>query len=290
MRTSRSEFIAIRGSRFHVRRWGQTGAPRLVMLHGWLDMSATFQFVVDALSHEWDIVAPDWRGFGLSERRNDIYHFADYLADLDALLDHYSPGQPVQLVAHSMGGNVASLYAGIRPERIGRLVNLEGLAPIPAFHRGALDDRLRLWLDQVRQGVEERLYPDREAFIERLMEANPRLPRARAEFLSRHFGREREDGRIETAADPWHRIIAPIPFHREKVLQLWRNISAPVLIVHAGESHIAHAFKGHEADWAERLTCIRDVREATIARASHNMHHEHPEQVASLIEDFMLDK
>ena len=99
----------------------------LFLLHGWCDVSASWQFMIDAMSRNWRVVAPDWRGFGLSQWNNDVYWFPDYVADLDALLLHYSPQEPVRLVGHSLGGNAACIYAGIRPERIARLVNLEGL-------------------------------------------------------------------------------------------------------------------------------------------------------------------
>ena len=127
MKPSRSEFINVRGNRTHIRHWGREGAPKIFMVHGWMDVSASFQFVVDALQGDWHVIAPDWRGFGLTERpRVDTYWFVDYLGDLDAILRHYQPDSPVNLLGHSMGGNVVGLYAGARPERIRRLVNLEG--------------------------------------------------------------------------------------------------------------------------------------------------------------------
>jgi pimeloyl-ACP methyl ester carboxylesterase len=101
------------------------------MVHGWMDVAASYQFVVDALSDAFaqgrQIIAPDWRGYGQTALPGtDNYWFPDYLADLDTLLDHYAPEQPVDLVGHSMGGNVVMLYAGVRPQRIRRLINLEG--------------------------------------------------------------------------------------------------------------------------------------------------------------------
>ena len=130
---SRCETVSIRGLSYQVRRWGANHGRPIWLLHGWMDVSASYQFLADELLQldpEYSLYAPDWRGFGGSTAPQpcDGYWFADYLADLDALLRHYHPDRPaIDMVAHSMGGNVAMLYAGVRPERVARLVNLDGI-------------------------------------------------------------------------------------------------------------------------------------------------------------------
>ena len=114
MRQSESQFFDVRGVRYHVRRWpapaSSPSAPRMVLLHGWMDVSASFQFLVDALRKEWEVLAPDWRGYGLTAWSGaDSYWFPDYLADLDFLLERIEPERAVNLVGHSLGGNVAAL-------------------------------------------------------------------------------------------------------------------------------------------------------------------------------------
>jgi pimeloyl-ACP methyl ester carboxylesterase len=126
MKPFASQFVDVRGMRHHVMTWGSEGAPLLVMLHGWMDVGASFQFLVDALARDWYVVAPDLRGFGRSEWQPQGYWFWDYVADLDVIVDRYSPRQPVRLVGHSLGGNVVMHYAGSRPERVARVVSLEG--------------------------------------------------------------------------------------------------------------------------------------------------------------------
>ncbi len=151
MKDSRSEFILIRGLRYHIRHWGSSDAPLLVMLHGWMDMSASFQFMIDCLRKEWHVIAPDWRGFGLTaDSGTDTYWFPDYLADLDAILEHYSSIEPVNLLGHSMGGNVACLYAGVRPDRIKSLVNLEGFG-MPLTRPEQAPARYATWLQELRE-------------------------------------------------------------------------------------------------------------------------------------------
>lgn len=80
-----------------MRHWGDEDAPKLFMVHGWMDISASFQFIVDAMKRDWHVIAPDLRGFGQSEWAVGGYWFPDYLADLEAMLNHYSPDEPVRL-------------------------------------------------------------------------------------------------------------------------------------------------------------------------------------------------
>ncbi|MFI4931010.1 MAG: alpha/beta fold hydrolase, partial [Burkholderiales bacterium] len=132
-RPAQSRYLAVRGLRYHVNLWGDPATlarerPLLVWMHGWMDVGASLQFVVDAMRDDRVIAAPDWRGFGRTgvPPGTDSYWFADYPGDLDGLLDALSPGAPVDLAGHSMGGNVVMTYAGSRPERIRRLINMEG--------------------------------------------------------------------------------------------------------------------------------------------------------------------
>ena len=157
MRQSESQFLQVRGLRYHVRHWSAPGAPKMVLLHGWMDVSASFQFVVDALERDWDVYAPDWRGYGLTDwGKADSYWFPDYLADLDFLLERIDSEKPINLVGHSMGGHVAGLYAGVRPARVARFVNLEGFG-LAATRPDQAPKRYARWLDELR--VPPRLRP-----------------------------------------------------------------------------------------------------------------------------------
>ena len=184
--------ITLRGRHLHLYAWGAEQpdpAATLFCLHGWGDLGASFQFVVDALPQDWCILAPDWRGFGRSAHNDGPYWFPDYLADLDALLEALSPNRPATLVGHSLGGIVASLYAGIRPERVAHLALLEGLVLWSEAPERA-PERCAGWLDAVR-GEDKpfprfRSYASPEAFAARLQRDNPRLTSERAEFIARH--------------------------------------------------------------------------------------------------------
>ena len=116
----------MRGIDYHVNEWGDPSNRLLLMLHGWGDAGSTFQFVVDELTADWFVIAPDWRGFGRTTGRAASYWFPDYLADLDALLAIYSPDNPAAILGHSMGGNIAGLYAGVFSDRVEKFINVEG--------------------------------------------------------------------------------------------------------------------------------------------------------------------
>lgn len=284
MNTSRSEILALPGCDMHVRRWGDPAAPSLFLLHGWMDVSASFQFVVDELAGAWSIVAPDWRGFGPSGWRGRSYFFAEHLGDLDAVVERYSPQAPVRLVGHSMGGILASLYAGIRPERVAGLVSLEGFGIAPSPPEMA-PERLRSWLDALREPPRMRRYPDRDSFARRLLHDNPFLTAERAAFLSRYLAVEDGDG-VVWNGDPWHKAPAPYLFRLEESMAVWRRIQAPTLWVAGRESWLVREFAGRPGDWEARRDCFRQVSESWIERAGHMLHHDQPAEVARLVEAF----
>jgi pimeloyl-ACP methyl ester carboxylesterase len=282
-----SLFLSVRGLRYHVRTWGSSRARKLFLLHGWMDVSASFQFVVDALKGEWQVCAPDWRGFGLTQwAGTDAYWYADYFADLNFLLDALQPEGPVDLVGHSMGGNIACIYAGVCPDRVGRLVNLEGLG----LRDNNPDDspgRIARWLKDLGEQKGFRPYASFEELASRMRESNPRLSPDRSAFLARHWGVERENGQVELRSDPAHKRVNPVLYRSAEVAACLRRIKAPVLWV---EGEMTDAFTRsrltrEEAD--ERRRQIPRSSYRVVAGAGHMMHHDQPESVAALIEEFM---
>lgn len=290
MKTSRSEFISIRGARTHVRHWGREGAPILFMVHGWMDVAASFQFVVDELAGDWHVIAPDWRGFGLSDyTQSDTYWFPDYLADLDAMLFHYSPDAPVDLLGHSMGANIAGLYAGVRPERIARFINLEGFGMMATRPEQA-PGRYARWLDELRQPPQMRSYPDLQAVAARLQKTNPRLPHDRAAFLAEHWAVQNEAGEWDIMGDPQHKRVNPVLYQVEEVMACWQRITAPVLWVEADDTNMWDWLGPKETARPEierRLGFLKDVRCELLQDAGHMLHHDQPAALARLIEAFL---
>ena len=292
LQPSVSEFVTVRGVRLHVRRWGNPDAPTLFMLHGWMDVAASFQFVVDALVGDWQVIAPDARGFGLSdwpvaEKGGGHYWFQEYLADLDALLDRYAPTGEVNLVGHSMGANVVCLYAGVRPERVRRVVDLEGFG-LPPSKPSQLPRRLASWLDDMREPPALRHYATLDDVAARLIKTNARLAPERARFLAQHWSKPDGEGGYMLLADPAHKIRGPLLYRLDEVMAVWANVRAKVLHVEAAASPTLAALAGSIPldEFKARFKALADWREQIIEDAGHMVHHDQPEQVAALIEAF----
>ncbi len=288
---ARSEYLQIRGLNYHVRHWGEVGAPILLMAHGWMDVSASFQFVVDHLQHSWHVIAPDWRGFGLTQKaQTDTYWFPDYLADLDAILQHYSADQAVFLLGHSMGANVVSLYAGVRPERVRKLINLEGFG-LPQTHPKQAPGRMRAWLEQLREEPGLRAYGSLDEVAQRLQKNNPRLTDVKARFLAQHWAAIDAQGRWQILADPAHKLHWPILFKLEEMLACWSKISAPTLWIEAVDTNVWEWMGAKEQAHPEieaRLSHIPNLQKYLMADAGQMLHHDQPALLAKLIESFLL--
>ena len=300
-RPARSESLPLRQIHVHVNCWGrpQPGSTPLVLVHGWMDVGASYQFMVDALSAEFAdqrlIIAPDWRGFGDTTLAApcDHYVLADYLGDLDALLDHYAPnGQPVDLVGHSMGGNVVMQYAGARPARIRRLINLEGFG-MPASRPTQAPRRLAQWLDelqQLRRGeISLKTYPDADAVAQRLMKTNPRLPADKAAWLARPWARPQADGQWRVLGDAAHKIVNPTLFRVDEMLALYAAITAPVLVIEGSDDSLSQWWKGRYtlAEFHQRLQAVPDLRRQQLPDSGHMLHHDQPERLAAALQDFL---
>lgn len=305
VRPSRSEFVPVRLHRYHVRLWsdtsGPTDLPPVVLVHGWMDVAASYQFMVDSLPEDFLkgrlIIAPDWRGFGHSTGpATDHYSFPDYLGDLECLLDHYAGNREIDLVGHSMGGNVAMMYAGVRPTRIRRLINLEGFG-MPSTKPEQAPARYAKWIDEIKslhagQSLLKN-YEDASGVAARLIKTNPRLPSAKADWLAGHWSEQRiqPDGnsRWEILGDPAHRITNAQLFRVDEMLELYKKITAPTLMVEADDGSLKTSWQKRysQAEFEERIAHVPNLRRATIMNAGHMLHLDQPEELARLVVDFL---
>jgi len=281
---SRSEFIRVRGLRYHVRRWGDPAAPKVFLLHGFLDVSATWQPVAEGLLPRFQVLSPDLRGFGFTEWPQDGYWFQDYVGDLQFIADHYSPDEPLRLVGHSMGAQIASLYAGLRPPRVQQLVCLDGLF-LPDMESALAPKRFRRWLDELRNLPQQKSYASFDELAGRIRKQHPDLAPDRAAFVARCWGREDGHGRISLCADPKHRLSGPGLYRNEESLAVWREITARTLFVDGALSPFTKAIPPEEVQ--RRRACFREHRSVRIDGGTHMLHFSAPAETARAIAEFL---
>jgi pimeloyl-ACP methyl ester carboxylesterase len=291
---SRSEFLTVRGLSYHVRRWGNPAGRPIWLLHGWMDVSASYQFLADCLltiDPTLNLYAPDWRGFGLTDTpgvgqsmHNDAYWFPDYLADLDALLKHFHGDQAIDLIAHSMGGNVAMLYAGARPQRVAHLVNLDAIG-LSNGDAALAPKRYAKWLDELQTTEAFAPYASVDGVVARLQKNNPRLPLDKAQFLAPHWSALGDDGKWHIQGDPAHKRSNPIVYRAAEVMACWSAITAPVLLIEPINLSTRTWLKVTDMD--ERLKHIARLEHQLLDDAGHMLHHDQPQQIAEWVIKFL---
>jgi pimeloyl-ACP methyl ester carboxylesterase len=292
LREARHDWLTVRGLKHHFTWWGPGSDDPLVLLHGFMDCGETWQFLVDCLPASWSIVAPDWRGFGSSDWAAGGYWFPDYLADLEEMLESLCPHTGARVVGHSMGANIAMLYAGIRPQRMRWLANLEGVG-LDATSPQLAPARYAQWLDELKQPPRESSYPSLQALSTVLQQRNPRLSADRADFVACAWSRRRREAAaaptaqqpVKLAFDPRHRWVNPVLYRVEEAQACWASIEIPVLLI-AGEAseYLQRRFRN---DAGERfLRQFRNLRHVSLPGVGHMLHHEEPEAVAQALSEF----
>jgi pimeloyl-ACP methyl ester carboxylesterase len=295
-RTCSVEHLTLRGNvRYAIRRWGTPSQataqrPTLLLTHGWMDVGASFQFMVDHLVEDRQVIALDWRGFGQSTgpAPTDSYWFPDYLGDLDALVDQIAPEAPIDLLGHSMGGNIVMSYAALRPARIRKLVNLEGFG-MPEMSSDAAPGRLVRWLDELKVPQALRSFADLEQVTNQLVKNNPRLDAERAAWLAAHWARPGSDGRWHVLGDPAHKRVNPVLYRRDEVLACWRAIQAPVLWVEGSDTQVlvrwGDSYPRNELE--TRLATVGSLQRVMLDECGHMVHLDRPEALARVVEEFL---
>ena len=277
--------VPVRSLNYRVHRWGSPAAEPVFLLHGWADTGMSFQFLADILAANWCLIAPDWRGFGDSDWNPEGYWIPDYLADLDILLDHFAPGRSVRLVGHSMGGNVVTVYAGVCPERVSHVASLDqyGLRDSDPADAPA---RFARWLRDWRQPPRNNSFDDIDAMVRRLQALAPYMSPDRARWLAHYWCRDDGAGRWVSKIDPGHKRVNPVLYRREEARACWRRISAHALVVLGEESDIIARYTD-DALRADFKACFTSLEEVRIPRCGHMMHMDQPQQLASILEQFL---
>ena len=270
------------GLLLHARQRHSTGGPSVVLLHGWLDHSHSFDALAEHLPETWRLLLLDFRGMGRSAwlPSGANYQFSDCLADVEALLR--APGlDRVFLVGHSLGGIIATAYAAARPERVLGLSLIESLGPRGGDAQLA-PERLRGFLEDLGRAPHRKTYPSVEAAAARLRENNPTLPEAAALHLARH-GTEPVKGGFAFTFDPTHRRRFAQGFDEAQWLALSAAVTCPVQLILGADG----LRLGDDARTQARLAALRGATAPVVLPGGHHVHMECPEAVARAIQAFV---
>jgi pimeloyl-ACP methyl ester carboxylesterase len=204
------------------------------------------------------------------------------------VLDAMLPGQPVDLLGHSMGGNVAMIYAGVRPERVRRLINLEGFG-MPESKPEQAPKRYAQWLDELKESQSLRNYGSVAEVAQRLRKTNPLLNEPRAAWLAPHWSRRADDGQWHILGDPAHKRTNPMLYQKAEVLECWKRIEAPVLWVEGDQTDVSKWWGNRypREDFEARLQWLRQLERHVLSPAGHMLHHDQPEALARILDSFL---
>lgn len=271
--------------RLHYLVWGDEALPPLILVHGTRDHARSWDRTARALADRYCVYVPDLRGHGDSDwAMGGDYSIIDYALDIHALGEAIGR-EPYTIIAHSLGGGVSLQYAGAFPEKVRRIITIEGLGGL-MWSKGVRRPahlRMRDWVESMR-GLEQRqlhLYPSIESATERMMEANRRLSPELAHHLTLSGVRPVEGG-YTWKFDNYTHAGSPYEFNMEDARDLWNQIRCPILIIWGGESWGA---RNGELD----LSPFHDYRAIRIDNAGHWVHHDQFETFMALVDDFLAE-
>lgn len=271
LRTARGRFAGLRN--------GNSGAPPLLALHGWLDNAASFAPMAPFLAG-YDLVALDLPGHGQSFHYPVDAEYSLFSTLLDVLAAADALGWTrFTLLGHSMGGAIASLLASAAPERIERLRLIEAIGPLAASE-DTTAERLREAVAKRRalDGKRKRVFDDPDLAVRARMQTNiTSLDEASARLLVGR-GLNIVEGGYEWSSDTRLTLPTAVRMSEAQVADCLRAIVCPVRMVMADPAppYIPTAMRDG------RIACVRDIA-CTVLPGSHHLHMTHPREVVEAL-------
>lgn len=276
-----SAFYESQRLKLHYNIWGDPSKPPLMLIHGGQDHSRNWDFVAERLLDRYYIYAPDLRGHGDSAWSiGGMYSIPEFTLDI-ARLASMIDGK-LTVIGHSLGGAIALQYAGTFPDKVEKLVSIEGWGP-PLQEHVPAHRRMRDWVGHMFD-VEKRVprrYANLDDATKRMREANPHLTPEMARHLSQHGARKNEDGTLTWKFDNYVRIRSPYEFNLDDAMVIWAQITAPTLLIKGSESWAVDPEKTGRAD------VIRDRKTVIIEKAGHWVHHDRLDVFMSHVNSFL---
>ncbi len=283
--TSRS-FISQR-LKLHYLDWGNASAPPLLLIHGGRDHCRSWDWTAQRLRARWHVIAPDLRGHGDSSWSPEgNYDPSAFVYDLAQLIHQLDRG-PVTLVSHSLGGNIALRFAGLYPDRVAKVVAIEGLGLSPEYHakREAMSagERLREWIASKRAASarQPRRYASIEDALARMQTENSFLTEEQARHLTVHGANRNEDGTWSWKFDNYLYSGQFNDMPMAELHKLWSAIACPTLLMWGIDSWASNpATDG-------RLAYFRNAQVVEFENAGHWLHHDQFERFMREVEAFL---
>ncbi len=285
-----SHFYFSQRLRLHYVDWGNETAPPLLMVHGGRDHCRNWDWVAQRLRDRYHVIAPDLRGHGDSAWAvGGNYEMTGYIYDIAQII-HQKQMAPVTIISHSLGAAVALNYCGVFPDAVARVVAIEGLGPSPAEEaeqaKMPVDERLRAWVRDRREnsGRAPRRYATLDDAVARMAHENPHLSADQARHLTIYGAHQNEDGTYSWKFDNYVRSGLGVGgLSHEDQHRLWREITAPVLLVRGEES------------WASdpvvdgRIKHFKNARLVNFEGAGHWVHHDRLDGFMHEVETFLAE-
>jgi pimeloyl-ACP methyl ester carboxylesterase len=272
--------------KLHYVDWGNPEKPLAVLVHGGRDHARNWDWVAQALRDNYHVIVPDLRGHGDSEwARGSEYAMVEYVVDIAQLLSQLH-SFPVLLIGHSLGGGIVLQYSGVYPEKVGKVVAIEGLGPPPQMIEQQSKhayERMQLWITQMRDlaGRLPRRYKTLNEAVQRMREANPRLSEAQAYHMTVHGTNRNEDGTYIWKFDNYVRAQSPYRFNVDDAREIWGRITCPTLLFRGTESWASDPEKDGRAQ------AFQQAKVVNVSGAGHWVHHDQLPIFLRAVQDFL---